>query len=53
MSEGDCEDISGDLRVGADLVIYIDHSDSREGFMGQPKEGVRRLVDFIESSSPE
>lgn len=53
MSEGNCEDKTGDLQVGADLVIYIDHSDIREGCMGQLKEGVRRLVDVIEQLEPQ
>jgi hypothetical protein len=45
--------MTGDLQVGADLVVYIDHSDIREGCIDELKEGVRRLVDVIEQLEPQ
>jgi hypothetical protein len=45
--------MTGDLRAGADLVIYVDHSDIREGCIDELKEGVRSLVDVIEQLEPE
>jgi hypothetical protein len=45
--------MTGDVQVGADLVVYIDHSDIREGCMDELKEGVRRLVEVIEQLEPQ
>lgn len=45
--------MTGALHVGADLVVYIDHSKIREGCMDELKEGVRRLVDVIEQLEPQ
>jgi len=45
--------MTGDLQVGADLVVYIDHSDIREGCIDELKEGVSRLVDVIENLEPQ
>jgi hypothetical protein len=45
--------MTGDLQVGADLVVYVDHSDIREGCIDELKEGVRRLVDVIEQLEPQ
>lgn len=42
-----------DLQVGTDLVVYIDHSDIREGRMAELKVGVRRLVEVIEQLEPQ
>ena len=33
----------------AGLIVYIDHSEIREGRLDELKEGIRRLVEFIES----
>jgi len=45
--------MTGDPQVGADLVVYIDHSVIREGCIDELKEGVRRLVDVIEQLEPQ
>jgi hypothetical protein len=34
-------------------IVYIDHSEVREGSLEELKAGVRRLVDFIESREPQ
>jgi hypothetical protein len=34
-------------------IVYIDHSDIREGSLEELKAGVRRLVDFIEAREPQ
>ena len=34
-------------------IIYIDHSDIRQGALSNLKEGVRNLVDFIEEREPQ
>jgi hypothetical protein len=34
-------------------IVYIDHSDVREGALEELKAGVHRLVDFIEAREPE
>ena len=52
MSGGKRKDITGDLDVGADLVVYIDHSHIHERRTDELKEGVRRLVDVIEQLEP-
>jgi hypothetical protein len=34
-------------------IVYIDHSDIREGSLEELKAGVRRLVDFIQAHEPQ
>jgi hypothetical protein len=34
-------------------IVYIDHSDIREGAIEELKAGVRRLVDFIDAREPQ
>jgi hypothetical protein len=34
-------------------IVYIDHSDVREGSLEELKTGVRRLVDFIDEREPQ
>jgi hypothetical protein len=34
-------------------IVYIDRSDVRDGQMGNLKDGIRRLVEFIESREPQ
>jgi hypothetical protein len=34
-------------------IVYIDHSDIREGSLEELKAGVQRLVDFIEAREPQ
>ncbi len=34
-------------------IVYIDHSDIREGSLEELKAGIRRLVDFIDSREPQ
>jgi hypothetical protein len=34
-------------------IVYIDHSDIREGSLEELKAGVRRLVDFIDAREPQ
>src|SRR5262245_31896805 len=34
-------------------IVYIDHSDIREGSIEELKAGVQRLVDFIEAREPQ
>jgi hypothetical protein len=34
-------------------IVYIDHSDIREGSLDELKAGVRRLVDFIRAREPQ
>jgi hypothetical protein len=34
-------------------IVYIDHSDIREGSFEELKAGIRRLVDFIDSREPQ
>jgi len=34
-------------------IVYIDHSDIREGSLEELKWGVRRLVDFIDAREPQ
>jgi len=45
--------MTGDLLLGADMVVYIDHSDIREGCVDELKSGVRHLVDVIEQLEPQ
>jgi hypothetical protein len=35
------------------VIVYIDHSDIREGRNDDLKAGIRRLVDFIEAQEPQ
>lgn len=35
------------------MIVYIDHSDIHEGRLEDLKEGIRRLVDFIETHEPQ
>jgi hypothetical protein len=35
-----------------DLIVYVDHSDIHEGRLEELKDGIRELVDFIESREP-
>jgi hypothetical protein len=35
------------------LIVYVDHSDIHEGRLDELKEGIRRLVDFIEEREPQ
>jgi hypothetical protein len=37
---------------GSEPIVYIDHSDVREGSLEELGSGVRRLVDFIEAREP-
>lgn len=47
-------DMGGDRGPGtADLIVYIDRSDIRRGRFGDLKDGIRRLVEFIESREPQ
>jgi hypothetical protein len=44
----------GDGTVSAsEPIVYIDHSDIREGSLEELKAGVRRLVDFIDAREPQ
>ena len=38
---------------GREPIVYIDHSDIREGSLEELKMGVRRLVDFIDAREPQ
>ncbi len=38
---------------GSEPIVYIDHSDIREGSLDQLKAGVKRLVDFIAVREPQ
>ena len=35
------------------MIVYLDHSDIHEGRLEDLKEGIRRLVDFIETHEPQ
>ena len=37
---------------GSEPIVYIDHSDVREGSLEELESGVRRVVDFIEAREP-
>jgi hypothetical protein len=44
----------GNGRVSAsEPIVYIDHSDIREGSIAELKAGVQRLVDFIDAREPQ
>jgi hypothetical protein len=40
-------------RDASEPIVYIDHSDIRDGSLEELKAGVRRLVDFIEAREPQ
>jgi hypothetical protein len=37
----------------ADLVVYVDHSDIHQGHLDELKDGIRRVVDVIETREPQ
>jgi hypothetical protein len=37
----------------ADVILYVDVSDVREGALDELKQGMRRLVDFVEANEPQ
>ena len=39
--------------AAAELIVYVDHSDILEGRLEDLKEGIRRVVDFIEAREPQ
>jgi hypothetical protein len=41
------------LGSASEPIVYIDHSDIREGSLDELKEGVRRLVNFIDAREPQ
>src|SRR5215211_3278481 len=45
--------MAGQGTVSASGVVYIDHSDIREGGLDELKAGVQRLADFIETREPQ
>jgi hypothetical protein len=46
--------MAGDGTISAsEPIVYIDHSDVREGLLEELKAGVRRLVDFIDAREPQ
>lgn len=46
--------MTGEPRHGVpEMIVYIDHSDIHEGRLEDLKEGIRRLVDFIETHEPQ
>ena len=46
--------MTGRGKVGDSVpIVYIDHSDFREGSLEELKAGVQRLVDFIEAREPQ
>jgi hypothetical protein len=46
--------MGGDEPRGAsEPIVYIDHSDIRDGGLEELKAGVRRLVDFIDAHEPQ
>jgi hypothetical protein len=48
------ERVTGEPRPDdADLIVYIDQSDIREGRMEDLKDGIRQLVDVIRSREPQ
>jgi hypothetical protein len=47
------EGMTGEPRSGpSELIVYIDHSDIREGRLEDLKEAVRRLVDLVAAREP-
>lgn len=46
--------MNDDGATGAsEVIVYIDHSDIREGSLEELKAGVQRLVEFIEAREPQ
>jgi hypothetical protein len=46
--------MTGQLQPGGgDFVVYVDHSDVREGCIDELKHGVRRLVEVLEKLEPQ
>lgn len=45
--------MAGHGTVASEPIVYIDHSDIREGSLEQLKAGVRQLVDFIDVREPQ
>jgi len=45
--------MGSDFGPGSELVVHIDHSDIHEGSRDDLKDGIRRLVAFIESREPQ
>jgi hypothetical protein len=46
--------MAGNGTVGAsEPIVYIDHSDIREGSLEELKAGMQRLVEFIEAREPQ
>lgn len=39
--------------IGSEPIVYIDHSDIREGSLEELKAGIRRLVDLIDAREPQ
>lgn len=39
--------------AAAELIVYVDHSDILDGRLEDLKEGIRRVVDFIEAREPQ
>jgi hypothetical protein len=47
-------DMSGhDTFASSEPIVYIDHSDIREGAIEELRAGVRRLVDYIDAREPQ
>jgi hypothetical protein len=38
---------------GSEPIVYIDHSDVREDLIDELKEGIQRLVEFIDAREPQ
>jgi hypothetical protein len=38
---------------GAELIVYVDHSDIHEGRLEELKDGIRRVVEVIETREPQ
>ena len=46
--------MDGEVAIsGSEPIVYIDHSDVREGSLEELKAGVRRLVGFIDAREPQ
>jgi len=44
---------SGPQLGASELIVYLDHSDIHEGRLEELREGIRRLVEFIEAREPQ
>jgi hypothetical protein len=44
--------MTGKPPIGAELLVYVDHSDIHEGRIEDLKEGIHRVVDIIEALEP-